>query len=102
MFLDRERSGRTDFNPSFSRRLSAIREIPLDGANNILQFEAFLDLVAIEVFFDGGMTPMTSLFYPEEPYTFVEIRHHALGNINSRLSIASGSVFQGMKSMYEV
>ncbi|XP_021946443.1 levanase [Folsomia candida] len=102
LFLDRERSGRTDFNPSFSRRLSAIREIPLDGANNILQFEAFLDLVAIEVFFDGGMTPMTSLFYPEEPYTFVEIRHHALGNINSRLSIASGSVFQGMKSMYEV
>jgi len=102
LFLDRERSGRNDFNPNFSRRLSAVRELPVGVPPGSLHIQAFLDLVAVEVFFDGGMTPMSALFYPDEPFTFVEIRHHALGNINSRLSVQAGSVLQGMKSIYDV
>lgn len=101
LFLDRERSGVTDFNPNFRRRLSAVRELPLASPSSTLQVEAYLDLVAVEVYFDDGMTPMTSLFYPGEPYTFVEIRHHAAGNINSRLSLGTGSVMYGLQSIHD-
>jgi sucrose-6-phosphate hydrolase SacC (GH32 family) len=68
--------------------------------NGTLTVEAFLDFVVIEIFFDDGITPMTSLFYPQEPYTVVQIRHHAQGNDKSQLRIRNGSSLQGMKSIF--
>jgi len=94
IFLDRTRSGHTDFNPSFSRRLSAER----DTLNKSIRFQIYVDVVAIELFLDSGLTSMTSLFYPDEPYTKVEVRHHALGNTDSKLVLTSG-MLRGLKPM---
>jgi len=95
IFLDRTRSGRSDFNPNFSRRLSGAREIQTSS----IRFQVYVDVVAIEMFVDSGLSTMSSLFYPDEPFTKVEIRHHAQGNSDSKLVLTS-AVLQGLNSMF--
>jgi len=36
-----------------------------------------MDVSAVEVFIDSGLTCMTALFYPDMPYNKLEVRHHA-------------------------
>nr|WEI57528.1 putative GH32 family protein [Yoshiicerus persimilis] len=63
--------------------------------------EIYLDVSAIEVFVDSGLTAMTGLFYPDEPYTGVEVRHHADGHPESNLILLNGFV-EGLLSMNEI
>nr|WEI57525.1 putative GH32 family protein [Pogonognathellus flavescens] len=98
IFLNRELSGRSDFHPEFARRASALRQI----SSPIIQFEIYLDVSAIEVFVDSGLTCMTALFYPDEPFQTVEIRHHANGNPSSTFTILPNGQVEGLKSIYEI
>lgn len=93
--MNREISGDIGFNPSFSRRISAERE---RSANEPIKFEIYWDVSAVEVFVDGGLTCMTALYYPDEPYTILEVRHHSGGNPGSSLVINSGEI-RGLYSM---
>jgi len=93
VFLDRERSGKTDFSNSFPRRATANREI----MEKTIRFQIYMDVTAMELFVDSGLTCMTALFYPDRPYTQVQIRHHGSGT----LTLASATV-QGLKPMSDV
>jgi len=97
IFLNRELSGLADFHPAFARRASAVREITRDT----IRFEIYADVSAVEVFVDSGLTAMTAIFYPDENYTGVEIRHHAVGNENSRLLLLTSFV-EGLLSMNDI
>nr|WEI57533.1 putative GH32 family protein [Tomocerus qinae] len=97
IFLNRELSGLGDFHPAFARRASAAREV----SRETIRFEIYVDVSAIEVFVDSGLTCMTGLFYPGEPYTGVEIRHHASGNPDSSIVLSTGFV-EGLLSMGEI
>nr|WEI57531.1 putative GH32 family protein [Tomocerus vulgaris] len=97
LFLNRELSGLADFHPNFPRRASAIREATTDT----IRFEIYVDVSAVEVFVDSGLECMTALFYPDEPDTGVEIRHHAVGNDDSVIVLLNGYV-EGLLSMTEI
>jgi fructan beta-fructosidase len=97
IYLDRLRSGNVDFNPSFSKRATATRELFSDT----MEFQIVLDVSAIEVYVDGGLTCMTALFYPDEYYTKFEVRHHAANEDQGVLAISSGFV-GALYSMDEV
>jgi fructan beta-fructosidase len=88
LFLDRERSGDSTFSDRFPRRATATREI----REKIITFQIILDVSAIEVFVDGGLTCFVSLFYPQVPFDLVEVRHHALSNPDSRLTLLAAFV----------
>ncbi len=64
-FIDRTKSGKTDFAGSFSRVAHAPR---FSNASNS-QILLLVDRSSIEVFADGGKTVMTSIFFPSIPYS---------------------------------
>jgi fructan beta-fructosidase len=97
IFLNRELSGNVNFHPSFSRRITSTRQLSSDT----VKFEAILDVSAIELAVDGGLEWMTALFYPDQPYDRLEVRHHDSGHPESKLTVTSGTV-RGMFSMDEV
>nr|WEI57529.1 putative GH32 family protein [Yoshiicerus persimilis] len=94
-FLDRTRSGNVAFHPEFSKRATAFRE----SQSKSMDLRIYLDVSAIEIIVDGGLTTMTSLFYPEEPFTFAHI-HHYSGESETRLELKSATV-QGLNSIYD-
>nr|WEI57520.1 putative GH32 family protein [Dicyrtomina minuta] len=96
IFLNREKTGNLGaISGSFAGRATAGRET----GDAIITFKIILDVSAVEMFVDGGLTVMTALFYPDEPLTRVEIRHHAF-HPESKVTLISGSV-RGINSMYD-
>ena len=93
IFLDRDRSGKTDFSGNFYRRPTATRI----SQGNMIRFRIYLDTSAIEVFVDDGLTALTTIFYPDEPLTNLAIRHHTSGTTQSELLLESGTI-QGLHS----
>ena len=67
-FIDRTRSGKTNFKDNFSRKATA----PRFATNNTISLSLVLDNSSVELFADNGLTVMTSLFFPNEPYNKVE------------------------------
>jgi fructan beta-fructosidase len=61
IFIDRTRSGKTDWSPDFGARISAPLKHP--QANSI-RMEIVVDSNSIEVFAEDGETVLTSLVYP--------------------------------------
>jgi len=68
-FIDRKGSGRTDFSKTFAGEIFA----PRIGTGDI-KFTVVLDVPSVEVFFDDGLSVMTSLFFPDEVFQQVKIR----------------------------
>lgn len=64
-FLDRSKSGLTDFNENFGDKVSTAPRI--SNSEN-LKVEMVLDKMSIELFFDNGQTVMTEIVFPAEPY----------------------------------
>ncbi|MCB0662253.1 MAG: glycoside hydrolase family 32 protein [Saprospiraceae bacterium] len=68
---DRRKSGATAFSEKFAaavhtgKRASQNYNIPLD---------IYLDHASIEIFADNGRTVFTEIFFPESPYTTMELR----------------------------
>jgi fructan beta-fructosidase len=63
-FIDRSASGKTDFSKAFSVPISA----PRIATGDLIKFTIVLDVSSVEVFFDDGLSVMTSLFFPDEEF----------------------------------
>lgn len=68
-FIDRSRSGIVNFHQGFAAKHTA----PRISKNKQLSMDLLFDVSSVELFADDGLSVMTSLFYPTEPYTHVEL-----------------------------
>ncbi len=69
-FIDRTKSGKTDFDKTFSGRHTAPR-LPTNPA---MQLTLLIDRASVELFADGGLTAMTDVFFPDTPLNQLRIR----------------------------
>jgi fructan beta-fructosidase len=69
-FIDRSKSGKVDFSEGFRQQIVAPR---ISSASKI-NFTLVADVSSIEIFFDDGLTVMTSLFFSDEPLSEMTIR----------------------------
>lgn len=70
LFLDRTKSGKTDFSEKFA---STITKAPLDGNQKEAAFKIILDKTSIEIFYNNGEKVMTELFFPNQPFTELSV-----------------------------
>lgn len=63
-WIDRQHSGAVAFHPQFSGRHSALRLSDAAGTDLALWFDA----TSVELFADGGLSVLTSLFFPQQPW----------------------------------
>ncbi|HEX6226917.1 MAG TPA: glycoside hydrolase family 32 protein [Chryseolinea sp.] len=77
-YVDRTRSGNVTFSEGFGARHTAPRLSP----EAKMTLELIIDDSSVEVFADGGLSVMTSIFFVEEPFTNIKIT-------SSRLKISS-------------
>ena len=81
-FIDRRRSGLVSFHPRFAGRSSAPR-LSRDAA---IELTLVMDVNAVELFADDGLTVMTSLFFPREPFGKLTMRSEK-GLAGTKISI---------------
>lgn len=69
-FIDRTASGTVDFEKGFAARHTAPRlsKVPT------MDLTLVIDVASVELFTDGGLSVMTSVFFPDEPFTDVSIQ----------------------------
>ncbi|MEK8212025.1 PfkB family carbohydrate kinase [Paenibacillus sp. FSL L8-0463] len=63
LFIDRSKSGLTDFNPSFACKHGA-RVVPENGG---IKLRIWLDRSAVEVFANDGLVALTDQIFPDDP-----------------------------------
>ncbi|WP_421806569.1 glycoside hydrolase family 32 protein [Flagellimonas sp.] len=64
-FIDRSKSGKTEFSKEFaSKQSTAPRIRQLDD----LKLTAIIDKTSLELFYDDGITVMTEIFFPNKPF----------------------------------
>lgn len=64
-FIDRSKSGKTEFSKEFSSKQSTAPRIrQLDD----LKLTAIIDKTSLELFYDDGITVMTEIFFPNKPF----------------------------------
>ena len=68
-FVDRSKSGKTDFHKDFKNIATAPR---LSSAKNT-DITLVIDNASVELFADNGLSVMTTIFFPESDYTNVTI-----------------------------
>ena len=68
-YIDRSHSGRTDFNAAFPKRYFS----PAIGTAETLDLTIIMDASSLELFADKGLTVMTCTFFPETPFTKVQV-----------------------------
>lgn len=64
-FVDRTDSGIINFSEMFANRASVA---PRTSIEKTLKIKALIDTASIELFYDGGETVMTELFFSNEPF----------------------------------
>lgn len=64
-YIDRTRSGKVDFEKSFGAKHVA----PRISTTDTMYIELIVDKASVELFADGGLTVMTSIFFPNKPLT---------------------------------
>jgi fructan beta-fructosidase len=64
-YIDRTSSGKTDFKKNFAARVVAPRISNSPNMDMIL----IIDKSSVEIFADKGLTNMTAIFFPNEPYS---------------------------------
>lgn len=69
-FIDRAKSGRTDFSEKFANKISRAKRT---STNKDLSGTILLDKTSIELFYDNGETVMTEIFFPNVPYDKLSI-----------------------------
>lgn len=68
-FIDRTKSGKTDFNKEFAAKHFA----PRFAAGAKLNMTLVIDVSSVELFADDGLTVMTEIFFPNKPFDQVRI-----------------------------
>ncbi|MEN9884363.1 MAG: hypothetical protein RLZZ420_1580 [Bacteroidota bacterium] len=72
-YIDRSRAGKKYFHQEFAAKHTAPR---LTGNKN-LQMTLVLDVASVELFADGGLTTMTSVFFPTIPFSQISFQADA-------------------------
>ena len=70
-YVDRTASGKIDFEKEFGTRVSIA---PRLGNEKTLQGEIILDKTSVELFWDGGRTVLTDIFFPQQAYTEIVVK----------------------------
>ncbi len=81
-FIDRAQSGIKNFEKGFSSRVTSKR---INTARS-LELTLVIDNASAELFADGGLTTMSSIFFPKENYKSISIRG------NQKFSIQKASL----------
>lgn len=68
-FIDRTKSGKTDFQPGFSRR----NVCPRLTDTSMMHISLLIDVSSVEMFADGGLSVMTAVFFPTKSYNQINI-----------------------------
>ncbi|MBL7768162.1 MAG: glycoside hydrolase family 32 protein [Flavipsychrobacter sp.] len=68
-YIDRAKSGRTAYLNEFAKRYTA----PRFALGNAVDVTLIIDNTSIEMFADGGLTAMTSVCFPTEPFNQVAV-----------------------------
>lgn len=64
-WVDRSEAGQSDFHPEFAKRHTAPRISDAQEA----QISLYFDCTSVELFADNGLTSMTSLHFPRQPWS---------------------------------
>ena len=81
-FIDRTKSGKTDFQKDFAGRHVAKR-IRTTGNMNL---SLIIDVSSVELFADGGLTVMTEIFFPTKPFNHIRIQSSDKATIKTAIS----------------
>jgi fructan beta-fructosidase len=73
-FIDRSKSGNVDF----SKKYPLVAYAPRVASGDSIQVTVVMDVASAEVFFDDGLTVMTSVFFPGKPLSQVSIKGEGL------------------------
>jgi fructan beta-fructosidase len=68
-FIDRRKSGKIDFQKGFARKHIA----PRISTGAEADMDLVIDNASVEVFADGGLSTMTSIFFPSQLYSDIKI-----------------------------
>ena len=63
-FLDREKSGNVSFSEKFAKKIA---KAPFNKEFKNIDVRVLLDKTSIEIFFNGGETVMSEIFFPHQP-----------------------------------
>ena len=69
-FIDRSLSGKIDFEKDFGKKRTA----PRLTNNSAFNLTVLMDATSIELFADDGLSVMTEVFFPVQPYTSLHIQ----------------------------
>ena len=68
-FIDRTKSGKTDFEKDFASKAIAPRVSAAENMNMVL----VIDDASVEMFADNGLSVMTAIFFPNENFSMINI-----------------------------
>jgi fructan beta-fructosidase len=68
-YIDRIQSGKTDFSADFPKKYSA----PRLTSDKDLSLTLVMDASSLELFADKGLTVMTIVFFPGQPFNRIDI-----------------------------
>jgi len=69
-FIDRTRSGKTDFHKDFAARHHA----PRFARDARMKMTLIIDVSSVELFADDGLTVMTEIYFPGKPYDSIHLQ----------------------------
>jgi len=77
-FIDRTHAGTSSFDPGFA----TIHYGPRIATSNDSKITVILDNSSLELFADDGLTTMTEIFFPDQPFTILQagVSRKPLGN----------------------
>jgi len=77
LFIDRTKSGKTDFKNNFADRIS---KAPLAKNYQNATLKIVLDKTSIEIFFNNGEKVMTEIFFPNESFSDLSLSTDTKGS----------------------
>jgi fructan beta-fructosidase len=69
-YIDRTKSGKIDFEKGFAAKHTA----PRLANTNKMDISLVMDVSSVELFADSGMSVMTEIFFPSNPYHHIHLR----------------------------
>ena len=69
-YVDRTKSGKTDFEKDFGKRMTA----PRLSTDKTISLTLLVDVASAELFADNGLTVMTGIFFPDKALTKLSVK----------------------------
>lgn len=88
-FIDRRNSG----NISFHKNFGSINYAPRLSSSNEITLSIYLDLASIEVFADNGLSVLTSVVFPNEKFSTINITSAEKGILKNFTYTALNSIW---------